>query len=67
MRTKFDVRDVQSLCVTKRKDEDKGIVYDYTLKLEMFPETEVPIDSDEYMRLARSFSRNLKRGTLIEA
>jgi len=67
MRTKFDVRDVASLCVTKRKDTEEGIVYDYTLKLEMFPETEVPIDADEYMRLARSFSRNLKRGTLIEA
>ena len=67
MRTKFDVRDVQSLCVTKKKDTEEGIVYDYTLKLEMFPDSVVPIDVDEYMRLSRSFSRRFKRGELIEA
>jgi len=67
MRTKFDVRDVKKLTVEKRMDEDEGITYDYSLVLEMFPDSVVPIESVEYHRLSRSFFKNLKKGTLIEA
>ena len=67
MRTKFDIGDIQSLCATRKKDEETGITYDYTIVLEMFPDRPVPIDADEYMRLSRSFSRRYKRGELIEA
>jgi len=67
MRTKFDIGDIQSLCATRKKDEELGITYDYTIVLEMFPDRPVPIDADEYMRLSRSFSRRYKRGELIEA
>jgi len=67
MKTKFDIGDIQSLSATRRKDDEQGIVYDYTIILEMFPDRPVPIDADEYMRLSRSFSRRFKKGELIEA
>lgn len=67
MRTQFAIHDVKKLIVEKQKAEDKGITYDYSLVLEMFPDSVVPIDFTEYNRLSRAFSRNMKRGTLIEA
>lgn len=67
MKTQFAIQDVEELRVKKRKDADEGIVYDYSLVLEMFPDSVVPIDFNEYNRLSRAFSRNMKRGTLIEA
>lgn len=67
MKTKFDIADIKSLSASRRKDDEAGIVYDYSIVLEMFPDSVVPIDVDEYMRPSRSFSRRWKRGELIDA
>lgn len=66
MRTKFDIGDIQSLCATRKKDEELGITYDYTIVLEMFPDRPVPIDADEYIRLTKAFARDYKSGKIVE-
>lgn len=67
MKTKFDIGDIQSLSATRRKDDEQGIVYDYTIILEMFPDRPVPIDADEYIRLTKAFARGYRSGNIIEA
>jgi hypothetical protein len=67
MKTKFDVRDLRSLRATRTKDENEGIIYTYSLELEMFPDNPVPIDAEEYIRLTKAFARGYKSGTIIEA
>lgn len=66
MHTRFDIRDVRSLTMEKDIDDEEGLSFNYSITVDQFPETPIPVPQDEFIRLTRSFSRRIGK-EIIEA
>lgn len=66
MYTRFDIRDIQSLKMERVVDSEEGLMFNFFVTAEEFPDKQIPVPQDEFIRLTRSSSRRIGK-EIIEA